>query len=475
MAVLLFLAPLGFSQSWISTISATTTNNTAVITWTTAVPATSQIKYGVNNNYGKHSALDPALVTSHTAVLKSLSAGTLYYFRILSGDSTSVLVTSLSYTFTTQPGPVAVTISPSTATVTSGGTQQFSAQVQNSDNQSVTWSATAGTVSATGLFTAPSVTSDTTVTMTATSIADPSKSGYATITVRAPMATLSANPVSLSFGNVQVGSVANLSETLTNTGSAAVTISQANVTGAGFSTSGLTLPVSLNAGQSVTLTVKFSPASAGTVNGTLAIVSNASNSPLNVPLSGTGLAQGQLSVSPATLNFGNVVVGTAYSLNGNLTASGASVTVSSASSNSSEFVLSGISLPQTISAGQSTPFTVTFTPPVGGTANATVSFTSNASNSPTAESLAGTGTPPASHSVDLTWNASPGAVGYNLYRSSVHGSSYSKINTTLDSSLTYTDQTVSGGQTYYYVATAVDGNQLESGYSNEATVPVPGP
>src|SRR5205085_780582 len=57
--------------------------------------------------------------------------------------------------------------------------------------------------------------------------------------------TLSANPASVAFGNVQVGSSSSKSETLTNTGGATLTISQASVTGTDFSISGLTLPATL--------------------------------------------------------------------------------------------------------------------------------------------------------------------------------------------------------------------------------------
>jgi len=289
--------------------------------------------------------------------------------------------------------------------------------------------------------------------------------------------TLSANPASLSFGTVQVGSSANLSETLTNTGGSTVTISQANVTGTGFSITGLTLPTTLTAGQSVTFTATFAPVATGAVSGNLAIVSDASNSTLNIGLSGTGGAPGLLSVSPATLNFGNVVVNQSASLNGSLTATGASVTITAGSSNSSEFVLSGITFPKTLAAGQSTSFTVTFTPNANGGANASLTFQSNASNSPTVEALIGTGQAPQPHSVDLTWTASQsqGVVGYNIYRSTVSGSGYSKINGTLNAGTSYTDSGVTSGQTYFYVAKAVDGNGVESGPSNEVQAVIPTP
>jgi ASPM-SPD-2-Hydin domain-containing protein/centrosomal CEP192-like protein/HYDIN/CFA65/VesB family protein len=289
--------------------------------------------------------------------------------------------------------------------------------------------------------------------------------------------TLSANPTSISFGTVQVGSTGSQSETLTNTGGSAVTISQANITGTGFSITGLTLPTTLNAGQSVTFTTKFTPAAPGAVTGNLAIVSDASNSPLNIGMSGTGGAPGTLSVNPPTLSFGNVVVNVGKPLTGSLNATGASVTVTSGTSDSSEFVLSGITFPKTIAAGQSTSFTVTFTPNASGAASASLTFASNASNSPTVEALTGTGVNPQPHSVDLTWTASQssGVVGYNIYRSIVSGSGYTKVNGTVNSDTSYTDTTVTAGLTYFYVAKAVDGNDVESGPSNEVQAVIPTP
>ena len=286
--------------------------------------------------------------------------------------------------------------------------------------------------------------------------------------------TLAANPISLAFGSVQVGSSSSLSETLTNSGGSAVTISQANLTGAVFSISGLTLPLTLTANQSVTFTVIFTPTSAGAASGSLSVVSNASNLSLNIALSGTGTAAGQLAVSPTSLSFGNVVVGSSSALNGTLNASGASVTITSAILNNGEFVLSGISLPITVAAGQSTSFIVTFAPQASGATSASLSFSSNASNSPAVQTMTGTGTTATQHTVDLNWNASANAVGYNIYRSTVSGGSYTMINGALDGTTAYTDNTVVSGQTYYYVATSFDGTH-ESGYSNQAQAVIPNP
>jgi len=78
------------------------------------------------------------------------------------------------------------------------------------------------------------------------------------------------------------------------------------------------------------------------------------------------------------------------------------------------------------------------------------------------------------HSVALAWNASSSTVsGYNVYRSTVSGSSYARINSTLLSGLTYTDGTVQSAKTYYYVTTAVDASGAESTPSNEVQAVIP--
>jgi len=82
---------------------------------------------------------------------------------------------------------VHVSISPARVNVFSALTQQFTATVTNSDNTKVVWSTTKGKVSSTGLYTAPVVSSDTTVSVTATSVADPTKSATATVTVMPPV------------------------------------------------------------------------------------------------------------------------------------------------------------------------------------------------------------------------------------------------------------------------------------------------
>jgi hypothetical protein len=311
-------------------------------------------------------------------------------------------------------------------------------------------------------------------------------SGSVTITSDAPNSSLSvplsgtgategavgASPTSLNFGTVTVSGKQVLSETVTNTGGSTLTISQVAASGTGFSVSGISTPATLTAGQSVTFGVTFVPPSAATFSGSVTVTSTGSNPTLTISLAGTGsTAIGQLTATPATIAVGSVVAGTSGTATGSLNASGVNVTVTAASTNNSLFVIGGLSLPVTIPAGQSLPFTVTFSPLVAGADSATLTFTSNAQPSTTTDLSTGTGTPAPSHSVGLSWNAStsPNITGYNIYRSLYTSScgAYSKINgTTLDTLTTYTDSSVTDGTNYCYATTAVNSSKEESGYSN---------
>jgi hypothetical protein len=274
--------------------------------------------------------------------------------------------------------------------------------------------------------------------------------------------SLVANPPSLVFGNVAVGGSSSLDFILTNQGTSAITISRQTIPPE-FAVSGPSLPISLAAGQNATFQVTFTPKWRGSVDKRFS-VTNADEPIFSVPLSGTGGGTGAalLSVTPATLSFGSVTVGDTGTQAGTLKATGGSVTISGASLGSSRFSLSGITLPLTLGAGQSASFDVIFTPQAGGTVTSAVSFTSNATDSPTVAGLSGTGVAPA-YTVNLSWDASTSQVaGYNIYRSSSLKGTYSRINPSLDPGTAFTDGTVASGATYYYDVTSVNSSGEES-------------
>jgi len=256
-----------------------------------------------------------------------------------------------------------------------------------------------------------------------------------------------------------------------------LTITQVAETGSAFSDSGVSLPLNLSVGQQTTITVAFQPTATGAASGTISIVSNAPSSPTSVGLTGTGIAATlTLGISPTSLIFGNVTTGTSSaSQNVTVTNTGNSnVTISQITLSGSGYSMTGGSTPVTLTPSQILTLSIDFGPTTAGSVNGSISIVSNASGSPATVSLAGTGIAPVQDSVALTWDASTSTVsGYNVYRSTVSGSSYTKINSSLVATLTYTDSTVQNGTTYYYVTTAVDSSGDESAYSNQATAVIP--
>jgi hypothetical protein len=104
-------------------------------------------------------------------------------------------------------------------------------------------------------------------------------------------AILSVNATKVTFGNVTLKSPATQSVTLNSTGSSAVTVSAATVSGTGFTLAAGTFPITLNPGQSAVLDIVFNPATAGAATGQLSIASNSTAGATSVvALTGTGVS-----------------------------------------------------------------------------------------------------------------------------------------------------------------------------------------
>jgi hypothetical protein len=290
---------------------------------------------------------------------------------------------------------------------------------------------------------------------------------------------LAVAPSTMSFGNVAVSSNVVQKGTLT-AGISDITVSSATGSAQAYSLSGITFPVTVPAGQSVPFTITFAPQSVGGTPGSIAFASNATNAPTIETLTGSGTQQGggtaagQLTVAPAMMSFGSVAVGRDSVQQGTLTAGSSDIEVISATWNGQGYSVSGITFPVTVPAGQKVPFTVTFTPQTAGSTAGSIAFDSNATNSPSTETLTGSGTQQSQHSVALSWDASTSqVVGYNVYRGVASGGPYTRLNPSVDTGTTYTDNSVQSGQIYYYVTTGVDSSNVESAYSNQATASIP--
>jgi hypothetical protein len=291
-------------------------------------------------------------------------------------------------------------------------------------------------------------------------------------------ATISVAPASVSFGSVAVGGAASQSVTISNGGGSNLTVMQASSTAAGVTITGISLPLTIGPGKQSTFNVVFSPKAAGALSGNVSVLSDISSSPSTVSLSGTGMAAtALLTTSTSGLSFGNVAVGKSSVLSATLTNAGNSnINVSQVAVSGVPYSVSGVSAGLILAPGQSATLDATFSPLAAGNVSGSVTVVSNATNSPATISLSGDGTQTASHAVALTWAPSTSVVaGYNVYRSEVSGGPYAKLDSSIVVTDSFTDSTVQGGLTYYYVVTSITSASAESPNSAQASVTIPTP
>jgi hypothetical protein len=202
-----------------------------------------------------------AATASYVAPASVSSPLTVTVAAVLQADSTKNGLAMV--TINPLPAPK-ITISPANPTVATGGSQQFSADVQNGP-QAVIWevngtpagNSTVGFMNSSGLYTAPaSIPNSKVVTITATLQTDLSVFGSTTVTIAAPPVTLSISPVT---SNVPGGQTLQFSAKVQN--SNAPVIWQVNGVDGGNTAAGMITP-------SGTYTASYS---APTVSGSLAV------------------------------------------------------------------------------------------------------------------------------------------------------------------------------------------------------------
>jgi hypothetical protein len=180
-----------------------------------------------------------------------------------------------------------------------------------SSNAAVTVPATvtvpASATSAAFTATVSSVTSSQTATLTARA---GGASGTFALQLTPALATLSVNATSIPFGNVSLNNPSTQSITLTSSGTMPVTVNSATITGTGYTMSGASFPLTLNAGQTATLSVQFDPTTNGAVTGQLTFSSNSSSGATTaISLTGTGVAYSVALTWDAPTGSGDPVVG----------------------------------------------------------------------------------------------------------------------------------------------------------------------
>ncbi len=210
-------------------------------------------------------------------------------------------------------------------------------------------------------------------------------------------ATVTLSPSSVTFANQSVGASSPASiVTLTNTGAQSLTITSILLTGtnAGDFSQTNTCGSSVSAGGSCTISVVFKPTASGTRSASLSISDSASGSPQTVALTGTGVAPA-VSLSPTSLTFGSFAVGSSsspmsvtLSNTGNSTLTLTSITV--AGLDPSDFTQTN-NCGTSLAAATNCTINVTFTPVAAGSRTASISVADNATGSPQAVTLTGTG------------------------------------------------------------------------------------
>jgi hypothetical protein len=443
--------------------------------------------------------------TSISTVFKPTSGkadtGTITITSNAAGSPSLVTLSGTGTTGTTgTTAAAALTVTPTTiafGSVAVGSEQTQTVHVENTGNETATISKL--TISGTGVslsgMTAPTTlaagqTANLTVaykpvaagTLTA-SLAIASNATNPNVVVginaTATSSTLAATPSSVSFGNVVVGSNTTQTIRLQNIGTSEVKISAITPSVSSIAISGVTTPINLAPGTSATLTAAYKPTAAGSVTGKITVTSNAVGSPTIVDLSATAAAAAvQLTPSASSLSFGSVTVGSSgtgqltVKSTGNTNATISKVTVTGAG-----FVLASSAASVILDPSQTESYTVNFDPKAAGSLTGTLTITSNAANSPLNIALSGTGvaTSASKHSVALTWERSStsSVTGYFVYRGTKPSGPFAQLNSSPESSPSYSDSTVSDGQVYYYFVTAVDSSNIQSADSNEVSVTIP--
>jgi Big-like domain-containing protein/carboxypeptidase family protein/SdrD B-like protein len=268
----------------------------------------------------------------------------------------------------------------------------------------------------------------------------------------------------------------SLAETITNanvTGANFISIATApqtfsisgTVTGSGAS--GTTLTLSGTASATTTANSSGAFTFSGLAKGTYAVTPSHSG----FTFSPTSLAETITTANITGANFTSTAAAT-FSISGTITPTsgggGATVTLSGAAAATTTTSSSGA---YTFTGLANGSYTVTpnnsgfaFTPAssavtISGASKTGVNFTA-ASNAP--------------HAVTLNWSASTSKVsGYNVYRSTTSGSGFAKINSSLVTTTTFEDSSVTNGNTYFYVTTSVDSTGDESSDSNQVSVTIP--
>lgn len=210
------------------------------------------------------------------------------------------------------------------------------------------------------------------------------------------------SPSSIAFGSANVGATLSSDVTIRNDGNADLKVNSATFTGvhaADFGTTAV-FPLTIAPGASSTVAITFTPGAVGARTGSVTI---ATDDPITssaaVSLTGAGTSP-KIAVTPASIDFGNVLVGTTSSKlsvkientgDGVLTVTGAAL----GGTDAARFTLDPVSLPLKIAGGSSATLSLAYSPDATTANSAKLAITSDDPSTPSFEvPLAGVGVSP---------------------------------------------------------------------------------
>ncbi len=204
-------------------------------------------------------------------------------------------------------------------------------------------------------------------------------------------AAVTLNPLSVDFGALLVGSNVTLPVQVSNTGTAPVSFTSVSASGDYAATGACSAPgATLAPNATCTLQVTFTPSTAGSRTGTLAVATSATTNPLTVVLTGIG-NQSKLVVRPSALAFGNVAVGVSASMQLALTNSGTAPVNAISIAGTGDYIVSAPCSVTMLAPGSSCGVQVTFMPSNPGARSGTLTVTSSDPSSPANVPLTGSG------------------------------------------------------------------------------------
>ncbi len=282
--------------------------------------------------------------------------------------------------------------------------------------------------------------------------------------------TADTSPNTLAFGGQAVGSTSSANtETITNNGNTTLHISSVDITTGGgvFAISADNCTGTVLAGDQCTVNVRYSPTGLGADSGTLTFTDDATDSPQQVAVTGTGTGAPTAGTSPNTLAFGPQALGTTsapltetVTNNGNVALNVSSVAVTAGGT---VFAIGNDGCTGTVPAGQQCTITVRYSPAAPGADSGTLTLTDDAADSPQHISLTGSGQGPVA-------NVSPASVDFGSLNVNNTATRTVTVQNNGNTALALSSMAVSGGGGSFTVQSTNCGSSVAPGGQCTVTV-----